>query len=107
MTADMSVQAGILPVAVALGPRFEPGLAQIRREETIGIEFEKILEVCVLRVLERTVEQPDLRQMEGFIRALLCPLSLRRRPTSDQEEGQHGSGDVCYGMDVGRGHVAR
>ena len=60
----VALQAGALPVGVQLALRLQPRLGPERRQQPIDVERVDVGDVQRLRALERTVEQPHLRERE-------------------------------------------
>ncbi|WXZ49692.1 hypothetical protein WDV94_13475 [Clavibacter tessellarius] len=69
--ADVAVEADGLPAAVRRHGGVEPGLAEVGREQPVGVHAEHVLDVGELRVPERPVAQPHggERERPGGARA--------------------------------------
>ena len=66
MASDMSVETCVLPVGIVLCLRCETSSLEIRRKKAVGIKGEKILDVHILSVFERTCRESDIRNVEVF-----------------------------------------
>src|SRR5688572_26254964 len=70
MSADVAVEAGIFPVGIPFGFRWQACFAKKRRQQSVGVQRHDVFQVCTFRIFEHPWLQLDLSWPEGGNRVL-------------------------------------
>ena len=84
----VAVQPAALPVAVRGFPQLEAGLAQERRQQTVGIQLQQVAAVGLDRAREWPLQQPHRSQREQLRRRTIGRLGTHSGCRSKQDHGQ-------------------